>query len=89
MKTLGYHERLVNMLACITTSEPLCLVVEYCSDGDLLHFLRARCDYMLGLSERQIDYTDGEVNAEENLVDFHMIMTLRQLLQFAVQISYG
>lgn len=33
MKTLGYHERLVNMLACVTQSEPYCLVVEYCSDG--------------------------------------------------------
>uniref|UniRef100_A0A1I7X0M7 Protein kinase domain-containing protein n=1 Tax=Heterorhabditis bacteriophora TaxID=37862 RepID=A0A1I7X0M7_HETBA len=47
MKTLGYHERLVNMLACITESEPLCLVVEYCSDGDLLNFLRERCKYMI------------------------------------------
>ena len=47
MKTLGYHERLVNMLACVTESEPYCLVVEYCSDGDLLHFLRERCKYML------------------------------------------
>ena len=61
MKTLGYHERLeshiyfkiggiyrlVNMLACITDSEPLCLIVEYCSDGDLLHYLRTRCKYML------------------------------------------
>lgn len=47
MKTLGYHERLVNMLACITDSEPYCLVVEYCGDGDLLHFLREKCKYML------------------------------------------
>ncbi|VDM71295.1 unnamed protein product, partial [Strongylus vulgaris] len=47
MKTLGYHERLVNMLACITESEPLCLIIEYCSDGDLLRFLRERCKYMM------------------------------------------
>lgn len=47
MKALGYHERLVNMLACITESEPYCLIVEYCSDGDLLHFLRKRCAYMM------------------------------------------
>lgn len=46
MKSLGYHERLVNMLACITETEPYCLIVEYCSDGDLLHFLRSRCKYM-------------------------------------------
>lgn len=49
MKTLGYHERLVNMLACITKSEPYCLIVEYCEDGDLLHFLKDRCQYMLNV----------------------------------------
>lgn len=42
MKTLGYHERLVNMLACVTATEPYCLVVEFCSDGDLLNYLRER-----------------------------------------------
>ena len=42
MKTLGYHERLVNMLACVTATEPYCLVVEFCSDGDLLNYLRQR-----------------------------------------------
>uniref|UniRef100_A0A914EKY7 Protein kinase domain-containing protein n=1 Tax=Acrobeloides nanus TaxID=290746 RepID=A0A914EKY7_9BILA len=86
MKTLGYHERLVNMLACITESEPYCLVVEYCSDGDLLHFLRERCKYMLKLDEQQIDYSSPECEAE---FDREMIMTVKQLLMFAVQISYG
>lgn len=38
MKSLGYHERLVNMLACLTQSEPYCLVVEYCSDGYLKNY---------------------------------------------------
>jgi len=47
MKQLGFHERLVNMLGCITADEPLCLIVEYCSDGDLLHFLRERRKYMI------------------------------------------
>jgi len=47
MKKIGYHERLVNMLACITKTEPLCLIVEYCSDGDLLHYLRDKRKYML------------------------------------------
>lgn len=46
MKTLGTNERIVNLLGCITATEPFCLVTEYCSDGDLLMFLRARCDYM-------------------------------------------
>lgn len=47
MKQLGFHERLVNMLACITAEDPLCLVVEYCSEGDLLHYLRDRRKYMI------------------------------------------
>lgn len=76
MKTLGYHERLVNMLACITDSEPYCLVVEYCSDGDLLHFLRDRCQYLLQLEEGAEPEPD-------------MALGLKQLLMFAVQISFG
>lgn len=86
MKTLGYHERLVNMLACITETEPYCLIVEYCSDGDLLHFLRDRCKYMLKLTDVGIDYDNPQ--SADNL-DFDMIITLKQLLMFAVQISYG
>ncbi|KAI1720651.1 protein tyrosine kinase domain-containing protein [Ditylenchus destructor] len=86
MKCLGYHERLVNMLACVTNSEPYCLVVEYCSDGDLLHFLRERCAYMLKLDEEKIDYSDP--NCEYSF-DPDMVMTVKQLLMFAVQISYG
>uniref|UniRef100_A0A914HKH4 Protein kinase domain-containing protein n=1 Tax=Globodera rostochiensis TaxID=31243 RepID=A0A914HKH4_GLORO len=86
MKSLGFHERLVNMLACVTQSEPYCLVVEYCSDGDLLQFLRARCKYMLELNEAGVKYT--EPNCETDF-DRAMIMTVKQLLVFAVQISYG
>ncbi|CAD5225117.1 unnamed protein product [Bursaphelenchus okinawaensis] len=82
MKTLGYHERLVNMLACITDSEPYCLIVEYCSDGDLQRFLKKRCDYMLKLEN------DG-VELDDESVDQELVMTLKQLLMFSVQISYG
>uniref|UniRef100_A0A8R1DIM5 Protein kinase domain-containing protein n=2 Tax=Caenorhabditis japonica TaxID=281687 RepID=A0A8R1DIM5_CAEJA len=86
MKTLGYHERLVNMLACITESEPLCLVVEYCDNGDLQQFLRERCRYMMKLDELLINYNDPPKN--ENY-DATLIISLKLLLQFAVQISYG
>ncbi|CAL2045287.1 unnamed protein product [Caenorhabditis brenneri] len=86
MKTLGYHERLVNMLACVTDSEPLCLVVEYCDNGDLLQFLRERCKYMMKLDDLGINYHDPP---ENDNYDTNMIVTLKQLLQFAVQISYG
>ncbi|KAK6026781.1 protein tyrosine kinase [Ostertagia ostertagi] len=86
MKTLGYHERLVNMLACITESEPLCLIVEYCSDGDLLRFLRERCKYMMKLDAAGVNYHEPPV---DNSYDIEMVITLKQLLMFAVQVSYG
>ncbi|CAJ0589028.1 unnamed protein product [Cylicocyclus nassatus] len=86
MKTIGYHERLVNMLACITESEPLCLVAELCSDGDLLNFLRERCKYMIKLDMEGINYHDLP---EDNNYNIEMVVTLKQLLMFAVQISYG
>lgn len=86
MKTLGYHERLVNMLACVTASEPICLVVEYCSDGDLLHFLRDRCKYMMKLDELGINYREGELDES---VDLDMIVTVKQLIQYSVQIASG
>uniref|UniRef100_A0A915LCR8 Protein kinase domain-containing protein n=1 Tax=Romanomermis culicivorax TaxID=13658 RepID=A0A915LCR8_ROMCU len=47
MKSLGYHERLVNMIGCITVHEPLCLIVEYCSGGDLHKYLRQKRNYMV------------------------------------------
>jgi receptor protein-tyrosine kinase len=86
MKTLGYHERLVNMLASVTESEPYCLVVEYCSDGDLLHYLRERCQYMLSLDAQQINYSDPQCEHE---FDENLVMTVKQLLMFSVQISFG
>ncbi|PIO73348.1 hypothetical protein TELCIR_04688 [Teladorsagia circumcincta] len=86
MKTLGYHERLVNMLACITETEPLCLIVEYCSDGDLLRFLRERCKYMMKLDAAGVNYHEPPI---DNSYDIEMVITLKQLLMFAVQVSYG
>ncbi|XGW05911.1 hypothetical protein V3C99_016349 [Haemonchus contortus] len=86
MKILGYHERLVNMIACITESEPLCLIVEYCSDGDLLRFLRDRCKYMMKLDAAGVNYHEPPI---DNSYDIEMVITLKQLLMFAVQVSYG
>ncbi|CAJ0593679.1 unnamed protein product [Cylicocyclus nassatus] len=86
MKILGYHERLVNMLACITESAPLCLVAELCNYGDLLNFLRIRCKYMIKLNAEGIDYSDLPVDGNYNI---EMVVTLKQLLMFPLQISYG
>ena len=40
MKIIGYHKNVVNMIGCSTIKKPLCLVVEYMENGDLLTFLR-------------------------------------------------
>nr|XP_047141485.1 tyrosine-protein kinase receptor torso-like [Hydra vulgaris] len=42
MKKIGYHQNIVNMLGCSTVKKPLCLIVEYMENGDLLQFLRDR-----------------------------------------------
>ncbi|CAD5113723.1 DgyrCDS2888 [Dimorphilus gyrociliatus] len=40
MKQVGEHENIINMLGCITTSEPPCLIVEHMPKGDLYHYLQ-------------------------------------------------
>ncbi|KFD59507.1 hypothetical protein M514_28314, partial [Trichuris suis] len=84
MKRLGYHEKLVNMLACITADEPFCLIVEYCSDGDLLHYLRDRRKYMVKLEELGIDIQNAENHGD---MDLDKILCLKDLVSFSWQIS--
>lgn len=40
MKQVGQHENIINMIGCITTSEPPCLIFEHMPKGDLLHYLQ-------------------------------------------------
>ncbi|GMT27426.1 hypothetical protein PFISCL1PPCAC_18723, partial [Pristionchus fissidentatus] len=77
MKRLGYHERLVNMLACVTRSEPAMLIIEYCSHGDLLNYMRERRTFMLDAPEAM------------SSIDRSKIITQKQQLMFCVQIAYG
>ena len=46
MKTIGTHPNIVSMVGCVTQGEPLCLIVEHMTQGDLLHFL-ARCRHRM------------------------------------------
>ncbi|GMS99334.1 hypothetical protein PENTCL1PPCAC_21509, partial [Pristionchus entomophagus] len=57
MKRLGYHERLVNMMACVTQSEPTMLIVEFCEHSNLLNYMRTRRKFMLQTDE-SISSTD-------------------------------
>ncbi|GMR49304.1 hypothetical protein PMAYCL1PPCAC_19499, partial [Pristionchus mayeri] len=74
MKNIGYHERLVNMLACVTRSKPLLLIFEHCANGDLLKFLRQKRKHMLEHPED---------------LDTRIIITVKKQLMFAIQIAYG
>ena len=40
MKNIGQHPHIVNFVGCITISTPFCLIVEYCTNGDLLNYLK-------------------------------------------------
>ncbi|GFO03894.1 fibroblast growth factor receptor 2 [Plakobranchus ocellatus] len=39
MKRIGYHRNVISMLACCTLREPLCLLVEHITRGDLHNFM--------------------------------------------------
>jgi hypothetical protein len=39
MKTIGFHENLVNLIGCVTNLKQPLLVVELCEFGDLLKLL--------------------------------------------------
>jgi serine/threonine protein kinase len=40
MKRLNYHKHLVNMLGCISDVTNPLIILELCSNGNLLNFLR-------------------------------------------------
>lgn len=42
MHTASEQNIAVNMLACVTIVEPVLLISEYCSNGDLLGYMRER-----------------------------------------------
>ncbi|GMR52882.1 hypothetical protein PMAYCL1PPCAC_23077, partial [Pristionchus mayeri] len=74
MKRIGYHERLVNVLACVTLSDPVLLITEYCHNGDLLEFMRQRRTYMIETPENH---------------DEEKIITAKKQIMFAIQVAYG
>uniref|UniRef100_T1JJ62 Protein kinase domain-containing protein n=1 Tax=Strigamia maritima TaxID=126957 RepID=T1JJ62_STRMM len=40
MKQVGHHPNIITMIACCTLQQPYCMVMEYVSGGDLLHYLK-------------------------------------------------
>jgi len=47
MKRIGYHQNILNLLACCTMTSPMFLVVEFAKNGDLLNYLRKRREQVM------------------------------------------
>ncbi|XP_065640054.1 proto-oncogene tyrosine-protein kinase receptor Ret isoform X4 [Hydra vulgaris] len=75
MKKIGYHQYIVNMIGYSKVKKPLCLVLEYMENGNLLHFLR-------NTRNKTVKLIQNESLSSE-------IITPNDLLNFAWQISSG
>lgn len=40
MQEIGKHAHIAAFIACVTEHPQVCLIIEYCANGDLLHYLR-------------------------------------------------
>ncbi|XP_068685081.1 proto-oncogene tyrosine-protein kinase receptor Ret-like [Montipora foliosa] len=76
MKNLRPHPHVINLMGCVTNSDPLLVLIEYIPYGDLLGFLRKS----RGLNDTY--YKDPDVKPRTNL-------TSQQMMQFAWQIADG
>lgn len=50
MKSLNYHPHLVSMLGWVYDERSPMLLVEYCGNGDLLHFVRLKKEEIIYVS---------------------------------------
>jgi len=54
MKSLSGHPNIIPLIGCVTTTQPLSIIMEYASNGDLLsylHSMRASEKVYLSLSQ--------------------------------------
>ncbi|XP_065640052.1 proto-oncogene tyrosine-protein kinase receptor Ret isoform X2 [Hydra vulgaris] len=95
MKKIGYHQYIVNMIGYSKVKKPLCLVLEYMENGNLLHFLRNTRNKLRNTEETQsFMSTENPKNLEtvkliQNESLSSEIITPNDLLNFAWQISSG
>ncbi|XP_065840054.1 uncharacterized protein [Oscarella lobularis] len=98
MKRIGKHPHIVSMLGCITKSQPLCLIVEYCCHGDLLSSLKkGRLGDVKGQqkSDKKSSSNESKEVAEHTLSDEIDVQnavgmfTASDLLSFSWQIASG
>ncbi|KAL9966768.1 hypothetical protein ACROYT_G024888 [Oculina patagonica] len=76
MKKLKPHPHVIKLLACVTETDPLLVVIEYVPFGDLLGYLRKS----RGLNDTY--FKDPDVKPQTSL-------TAEQLMRFAWQIADG
>ncbi|XP_063894407.1 tyrosine-protein kinase receptor torso [Helicoverpa armigera] len=62
MKSVGVHPHLVSLVGCCSGRRPL-IIVEYCSRGDLLSYLRCTWDVML--SKRNAKYYNNNIDVSD------------------------
>nr|XP_047139744.1 uncharacterized protein LOC105845442 isoform X2 [Hydra vulgaris] len=95
MKEIGYHKYIVNMIGCSRVKRPLCLILEYMENGDLLHFLKSRRTKLRTTEEtKSFMYTENPQHLEvtkmvQNEILSLEVITPNDLLRFAWQISSG
>ena len=73
---LGEHKHIVNLLGACTTSGKLFVILEFCSNGNLLSYLRAR---------REIFQAQWSPRTKDSTVTY----TYTDLVHVACQISEG
>ncbi|XP_013396279.1 uncharacterized protein LOC106163283 isoform X2 [Lingula anatina] len=94
MKALGHHQHIVSLIGCCTLEQPLCLIVEHMSHGDLLHYLKAhRMNMSQGSSEASRN-TDIHVDSQESIYPSCGVvegetLSYSDLLSFGRQIAVG
>lgn len=79
MKDIGYHENIVNMIGCSTSTRPLCLVLEFMNRGDLLHYMR---EFRKNEMCAGAGVSDNSAEEEEHL-------SPRDIMSFSWQIACG
>ncbi|XP_065682507.1 uncharacterized protein LOC100212066 [Hydra vulgaris] len=80
MKGIGYHKNIVNLIGCSTIKKPLCLIVEYMENGDLLNFLRKKRS-KLCLSKRESSVRESSFMSKKEKKSFMYTQRYQQSLE--------
>uniref|UniRef100_A0A914PE65 Protein kinase domain-containing protein n=1 Tax=Panagrolaimus davidi TaxID=227884 RepID=A0A914PE65_9BILA len=77
MKQISGQKNIVAMLGCITAGDRICLVLEFCANLDLLHYVKK-------LQNNNNNNNNNEINLEETQKKIK-----KEFFIFAWQISHG